>query len=56
MCLSSSAALTHVTDDERYAWLNAAYCAVAGEVRPRPEGNGFDVVLDVAELVWEHLE
>ena len=48
--------LTHVTDDERYAWLNGAYCAVAGEVRPRQEGNGFDVVLDVAELVWEHLE
>ena len=45
----------HVTDDERYAWLNDAYCAVVGEVRARQKGKGFDVVLDVAELVWEPL-
>ncbi len=48
-----AAGLTHVTDDERYAWLNETLCALTGEVRPRREGDGFDVVLEVAELVWE---
>ena len=42
--------MTHVTDDDRYARLNDVVCAVAGEVRPD------EVVLDVAELVWEPLE
>ena len=42
--------MTHVTDDDRYARLNDVVCAVAGEVRPD------QVVLDVAELVWEPLE
>jgi hypothetical protein len=42
--------MTHVTDDERYARLNDAVCAVAGEVKPG------EVVLEVAELVWEPLE
>jgi hypothetical protein len=45
--------IVHTTDDERYRWLNDRVCAVAGEVGPRPEGRGFEVVLDVAELVWE---
>jgi hypothetical protein len=45
--------MTHVTDDERYRWLNDAF-AVAGEVH-RSEGDGVDVVLDVSELVWEPL-
>jgi hypothetical protein len=45
-------AITHVSDDDRYRWLNDALCVLTGEVRPRPEG-GFDVVVDVAELVWE---
>jgi hypothetical protein len=40
--------LSHVSDDERYRWLNDRVCAVEGEVRPRPEGAGFDVVLDVS--------
>ena len=43
----------HVTDDERYRWLNDRVCAVEGEVRPRADGSGFDVVLDVCEMVWE---
>jgi len=47
--------ITHATDDDRYTWLNDAVCALTGEVRPRPDGTGFDVVLDVAELVWEPL-
>jgi len=41
--------MTHVTDDERYARLNDAVCTVAGEVGPD------EVVLEVAELVWEPL-
>ena len=46
--------ITHLSDDERYAWLNTAMCVLGGEVRPRPDG-GFDVVVDVHELVWEPL-
>jgi hypothetical protein len=42
--------MTHITDDERYARLNDAVCAVAGEVGPD------EVLLEVAELVWEPLE
>jgi hypothetical protein len=38
----------HVSDDERYRWLNDRVCAVEGEVRPRPDGAGFDVALDVS--------
>ena len=45
--------MTHVTDDERYRWLNDRMCCIVGEVRPREGGDGFDVVVDVAELVWE---
>lgn len=45
--------ITHTTDDERYRWLNDRMGAVAGEVRPRDGSAGFDVVIDVAELVWE---
>lgn len=45
--------VTHETGDSRYAWLNTAICALAGEVRPRPDGSGFDVVYEVSELVWE---
>ena len=41
--------VTHVSDDERYRWLNDVVCALTGEVRER------EVVLDVAELVWEPL-
>jgi hypothetical protein len=44
------AAVTHLTDDGRYDWLNGALGAVAGEVR-----GGREIVLDVAEVVWEPL-
>jgi hypothetical protein len=47
--------MTHTTDDERYLWLNDAFCAVAGKVHHRPEDDGVEVVLDVFELVWEPL-
>jgi hypothetical protein len=45
--------LLHTTDDPRYRWLNDRICAVEGEVRPRTDGTGFDVVLEVSEMVWE---
>ena len=43
------ASIKHLCDDERYRWLNDVLCAANGVVRRR------DVVLDVAELVWEDL-
>jgi hypothetical protein len=45
--------LVHTTDDPRYRWLNDRVCAVEGEVRPRADGSGFDVVFEVSEMVWE---
>jgi len=45
--------LVHTADDPRYRWLNDRVCAVEGEVRPRSDGSGFDVVLEVSEMVWE---
>jgi Protein of unknown function (DUF3237) len=45
--------MTHITDDERYRWLNDAFSAAEGEVRHWRQGNGVDVVLEVSELVWE---
>jgi hypothetical protein len=47
--------LVHTTDDPRYGWLNALVCAVEGEVRPRSDGAGFEVVFEVSEMVWEGL-
>ena len=47
--------LVHTTDAPRYRWLNDRVCAVEGEVRPRSDGSGFDVVLEVSEMVWEGL-
>ena len=45
----------HTTDDPRYRWLNDRVCAVEGEVRPGTDGSGFDVVLEISEMVWEGL-
>jgi hypothetical protein len=45
--------IQHVTDDERYVWLNDRVCTVEGEVRPRAAGDGFDVILAVSLMVWE---
>ena len=47
--------MQHLTDDDRYLWLNDRACAVEGEVRPRDGGSGFDVVLDVSMITWEPL-
>jgi hypothetical protein len=46
-------AVMHVTDDARYAWLNTAVCALTGEVRPRADGDGFEVAVEVAEIVGD---
>ena len=46
-------AMTHVSDDERYSWLNTVVCTVAGIAEPRASGAGLDVVLDVSQLVWQ---
>ena len=48
--------LVHTTDDPRYRWLNDRVCAVEGEVRPRSDRSGFDVVFEVSEMVWEGVE
>jgi hypothetical protein len=45
--------IQHVTDDDRYTWLNDRVCALEGEVRPRVEGGGFNVVLRVHMMTWE---
>jgi len=45
--------MTHVSEDARYRWLNEAVCVLTGEVRPNPDGTGFGVAVEVAELVWE---
>ncbi len=44
-------AATHVAADERYTWLNDIVCAGVGEVRR--DGDDVELVLEVAELVWE---
>ena len=44
---------THLADDERYRWLNDVVCVCTGEVRLRPDESGADLVLEVAELLWE---
>jgi hypothetical protein len=47
--------IAHTTDDLRYRWLNDRVCAVAGEVRPRDDHRGFEVAIEVSDLVWEPL-
>jgi len=44
---------THVSGDERYRWLNDVVCPLTGEVRPSDAPGGTEIVLDIAELVWE---
>jgi hypothetical protein len=45
--------MQHVSDDDRYRWLNDRMCAVEGEVCSGDGGAGFDVVLDVSLMTWE---
>ena len=45
----------HLSDDERYRRLNDVMCVCGGEVRVPgdPAAESPDLVIDVAELVWE---
>lgn len=45
----------HASDHEKYKWLNDVVCACVGEVRAPadPDAESPDLVMDVAELVWE---
>ena len=47
--------MTHLSSSERYRRLNDVVCVCVGEVRaiPDPDRNSPDLVIDVAELVWE---
>lgn len=48
---------THLSDHERYRWLNDAVCVGEGEVRAASEEGGVtELVVDVAELMWEPIE
>jgi Protein of unknown function (DUF3237) len=48
-------AMFHSSDAEQYRRLNDAVCVCVGEVRARADraGSEPDLVLDVAELIWE---
>ena len=45
----------HLSDDERYRRLNDVVCVSVGEVRAPadPDQSSPDLVIDIAELVWE---
>ena len=45
----------HTSDSEAYRRLNDVVCACVGEVRTSddPDGASTDIVIDVAELIWE---
>jgi hypothetical protein len=47
--------VTHLSDSDRYRWLNDVVCVCVGEVRPPddPTSESPDLVMDVAELIWE---
>jgi hypothetical protein len=50
-------AVTHLSDHVSYRRLNDVVCVCVGEVRASADPNqGSDLVLDVAELVWEPLD
>ena len=49
----TQAVLGRTTSDTR--WLNNVVGALTGEIRPCGYDSGFEVVLNVAEPVWEPL-
>jgi len=49
------ASATHLSDDERYRWLNDSLSVGVGEVRSQQDGTT-ELVMEWAELVWEPLE
>jgi hypothetical protein len=46
---------THLSEDERYRWLNDSRSVGVGEVRSQPD-ESTELVVEWAELVWEPLE
>jgi hypothetical protein len=48
-------AVTHLASDDRYRWLNDVLCAGSGEVRPGARGERTEIVIEVAEIVWQPL-
>jgi hypothetical protein len=48
----------HLSDDEQYRRLNDVVCVCVGEVRAPDDPNreSPDLVIDVAELVWEPID
>ena len=46
---------THLSEDERYRWLNDSLSVGVGEVRSQPDETT-ELVVEWAELVWEPLE
>ncbi len=52
------ATVSHLSEDERYRWLNDTVCVGEGQVRPKATpnpSNPSDLVLEVAALEWEPL-
>jgi hypothetical protein len=49
------ASATHLSEVERYRWLNDSLSVGVGEVRSQPDGTT-ELVMEWAELVWESLE
>ena len=43
---------THLSEHERYRWLNDSVAVGTGEVRSQPDGS-MELVMEWAELVWE---
>ena len=50
--------ILHVSDHPGYRWLNDVVCVCAGEVRDSVDASrpSPDLVLDVAELIWEPMD
>jgi hypothetical protein len=48
-------AVVHVSDDDRYRWLNDSVAVSTGEVRSQEDGPAL-LVIDVAELIWEPID
>ncbi|MBA2714515.1 MAG: hypothetical protein H0U55_13295 [Rubrobacteraceae bacterium] len=46
---------THLSEDERYRWLNDSLSVGVGEVRSQLDGST-QLILEWSELVWEPLE
>ena len=43
---------THLSEDERYCWLNDSLSVGVGEVRSQEDGTT-ELVVELADLVWE---